>query len=714
MEVKKDILWRVYLSYILIVIVCLVVFARTVYIQQFQGDRWRKMSDSLHLRVEEIDPERGTIYSEDGKMLSTSIPQFDIYIDFSAPGLRDKSGKLFRANIDSLCYCLSTLFGNEESYYKSELVTGYQKKLKGYLLKSNVSYRDYQTLMQFPLVRLGRFKSGFVAHETDVRLNPYGLWAYRTIGLDRAKDNQLRKIGLEQTYDSVLKGISGKRPVRYIAGGVSMPIGEFEVEPENGKDIVTTLDVFIQEVTETALLRMMQKNEAESGCAIVMETKSGKIKAIANLGKVERIDTATGLKKPSYAENFNYALTPAEPGSTFKLATMMSLLEDKKITLDSPVNLNKGKWVVNGDTVFDSEEHGRTLVTAKQAFELSSNVGMAKLVYSGYKKSPERFTNHLHELHLDTTTGIDITGERNSVIYKPGNKSWSFNTLLWMSFGYHLTMTPLQTITFYNAIANKGKMMRPYLLNAVKDEGDVLQERSPQVAIDRICSESTVNQLQKCLEGVCSQGTAAKLFEKSLYKVAGKTGTALVANGAKGYRERRYQSSFVGYFPAEDPEYTCIVVIKNRLQAPVFYGAAVAGPVFKEIADRLYIRNIRKKNYATTLIKAADSSLLNYVGLKYDIKQILGFSKIPFIESSNASDEIVTVTGSKGGASFSTRKLSNNRMPQLKGMGLKDAVIVAEGLGLKVNVKGKGKVLEQSISEGAIVAHGQVLNVQLN
>ena len=711
MEVKKDILWRVYLSYIFVVVICLVIFGKAVYIQQFQGHYWRSMSDSLHQKIENVEAERGTIYSEDGKMLSTSIPQFDIYIDFSADGLREKSGVRFRENLDSLSLCLANLFqDNTAEAYKKELLYGFKSKDRAFLFRKNVNYRQYQEFKTFPLIRLGRNKSGFVFTNRTIRLNPYKLFAYRTIGLDR-DSGKGQKVGLEQTYDTLLKGTSGKRLVRYIAGGVSVPIDDYQIEPENGKDIVTTLDVFIQEVAENALMKMMVNNEAEHGCAIVLETKTGKIKAMANLGKfpIKKDGRDTSI----YTEDFNYAISPSEPGSTFKLATMMSMLEDKKITLQSQVNLNGGTWEINGKTVFDSEKHGRMFVSAKEAFELSSNVGLAKMAWTSYSSNPSQFIRHLHQIHMDTLTGIDITGERWPIIHRPGTKYWDANTLPWMAFGYNLEVTPLQTATFYNAVANDGKMMRPYLLNAVKDEGEVIDAREPYVAIDKICSDQTIKDLHTCLEGVCIEGTAAQLFRNNPYKVAGKTGTALVANGSHGYADGIYQSSFAGYFPADNPQYTCVVVIKNKPHALRFYGAEVAGPVFKEIADRLYTTYVRQNNYQPKLVKP-DSSFFSYVGLKQEIKKIANTIQLPYKDNDGKEDEMVSMDGNRNQVSFSERMIGNTSMPSLRGMGLKDAVVLCEGMGLKVKIKGRGKVSNQSIAAGQFIAHGQELTVELN
>ncbi|HNN31655.1 MAG TPA: penicillin-binding protein [Chitinophagaceae bacterium] len=702
MEVKKDILWRVYLAFIVLVLVCFVIIGKAFYIQQIQGKHWRSMSDSLHQRIEEIDAERGTIFSENGEMLSTSIPQFDIFIDFAAQGLREKNGKRFRENLDSLSFCLSNLFKDKSpAEYKAILNKGFKEKKRYYPLMKNVSYRDYQQLKTFPLVRLGKNKSGFITDDKSIRLNPYKMLAFRTIGL--ARDSF--KVGLEMSYDSLLKGKTGRRLVRSIAGGVTVPVEEYEINAEAGKDIVTTLDVFIQGVTENALMNMMVKNEAANGCAIVMETKTGKIKAIANLGR--------NATDGSYFEDYNYAINLSEPGSTFKLATLIALLEDKKVNLNSTVNLQGGVWNINGRTVYDSEKHGRNDVTVKQAFELSSNVGMAKLAWSGYGSSPSKFINHLQNLNLDKPTGIDITGERKPIIFKPGSKFWSSTTLPWMSFGYNVSITPLQTLTLYNAVANNGVMLKPYLLNSVQQEGKLLKEFHPTITKEKICSNETLKQLKECLEGVCTEGTAQSLFKNSPYKVAGKTGTALVANGNKGYDDKIYQSSFAGYFPAEDPQYTIIVVIKNKPHALNYYGGTVAGPVFKEISDRLYTTRVKHAPANSVGLQKKDSSTYIFSGNKMDIEQISQKLKLGFQDNSGITNEWVNITVKNENVAIRNKDINTNRMPALKGLGLKDALTICENKGLKINVKGKGKVISQSVVEGSIVANGQVINIQL-
>lgn len=703
MEVKKDMLWRTSLCYILVVLACIAVMVKAFYIQQIQGSSLRNLSDSIHRKIVELTPERGTIYSEDGEMLSTSIPQFDVYIDFGADGLREKSGKRFRQNLDSLSLGLAAIFPTYSAgTYKKMLQQGYKSKNRYFPLLNKISFREYQSLKQLPLVRLGKNKSGFIIEEKTIRLNPYKNLAFRTIGLYR---ENAQKVGLEQTYDSVLKGTNGKRLVRYIAGGASVPVNDYQIASENGKDIVTTIDVFIQEVTENALMKMMVQNEAEHGCAIVMETKTGKIKAIANLGR-----GADG----NYYENFNYALAPSEPGSTFKLATLMALLEDGKINLNGLVNLNGGTWEINGSKVIDSESHGRGNVTIQQAFELSSNVGMAKIALGGYARNPKKFIQHLTNMRFDTLTGIDLAGERKATIPKPGGKFWSSISLPWMAFGYNIAITPMQTLSFYNAVANKGVMMKPYLVKAIQEEGKIIKEFEPEILVSKLCSNQTIAQLNKCLEGVCTNGTAAALFKNSPYKVAGKTGTALVADGSKGYENKTYQSSFAGFFPANDPQYTCIVVIKNNPQAKVIYGAAVAGPVFKEIADRLFATKIKSVQYLQLANKKTDSSFFNYVLHKEDAEIIGNSLAIPVKPTDIVDGDWVNVNRNAGSIHVYGKSFSNKTVPSFKGMSLKDAVYVSENLGLKVAIKGKGKVVNQFPEAGTPLAQGSKINFELN
>lgn len=709
MDVKRDILWRVYLCFIVMIVLGATIVGKAFYIQQVQGKYWESMSDSLHQKIQEIAADRGTIYSDNGQMLSTSIPQFDVYIDFGADGLREKSGKRFKENLDSLSIGLADLFKDKNAdAYKQLLRDGYRREVRYYPLKKNVNYRQYQALLKLPLIREGRNKSGFIAEINNIRLNPYQMLGYRTIGLYRTNS---QSVGLEATYDTLLKGTPGKRLVRFIAGGVAIPVDEAaDIEPQNGKDIISTIDIHMQEIAENALMKMMVGNQAKHGTAIVIDVKTGQIKAIANLGI---------QKDGSYWEDMNYAILPTEPGSIFKLATMLALLEDHKIHLNDPINLDGGHWTINGRTVNDAEDD-ENANNVLQAFEASSNVGMAKLVYYNYASHPEQFVNHVKKLGLGNLTGVDITGERHPYISTPGDKIWSATTLPWMAFGYSNLISPLGIAMLYNAIANNGKMMKPYLVSDIMYDGNVVKHIDP-VQTRVVADSNVVRLLQQCLYGVCNDphGTGYTLLKDLPFKLCGKTGTALVAQGSHGYADKIYQSAFAGYFPADNPQYTCVVEIVNSPHSRIYYGAAVAGPVFKEIAERLYtlyVRRTSQNQYAILDSLKPVKNNYNYLGSANELQTFANNFGIKYTGTISANTEWAMLSGD----SDNTDKLqpqslaANKSMPNLSGMGLKDALYLCESLGLKVNVKGVGRVTQQSLMSGVPVARGQRIDLVLN
>jgi cell division protein FtsI (penicillin-binding protein 3) len=686
-------------------VICACVLGRAFFIQRIQGSYWKGLSDSLHQKFVELNADRGTVYSEDGSMLSTSVPYFNIYIDFEADGLREKNGKRFRENLDSLSTCLSRLFRDQTpTGYKKELQQGYRLQDRYFLLQKNLSFEQYKELRDFPLVRLGRNKSGFITEIISKRLNPFGLLANRTIGLARAN---AQNVGLERTYDSLLKGENGSRLVRYIAAGAYIPVEGYEIEPENGKDIHTTIDVNIQDIAENALLRMMTGNDCEHGTCIVMDVTSGKIRAMANLGR---------QTDGTYWEDLNYAIRASEPGSTFKLATLLSLLEDNAVKLTDHVNLEGGVWKIGTRTVHDAEKHTESDVTVKQAFELSSNVGMAKLAMNGYARNPGRFVEHLRTLRFHEVTGVDLAGETQPIVKSPKSRSWSASTLPWMAFGYEVLISPLQTLTLYNAIANEGKMMRPYLVNDIESAGMVEHRKEPVVSVEKVCSDQTLQQLKECLEGVCTAGTAKNVFRNSFYKVAGKTGTALVANGSHGYAEHIYQSSFVGYFPADHPRYSCIVVIKNKPFAKKFLGASVAAPVFKEVADKLMSSQALETGSEliaeANTVRKKDSIQFYYAGNLADLKQVADQLRFGYRDSAKSSGW-GRLYASNYQPVMQEKIINKKNMPDLKGMGLKDALFILEDMSLKVAFRGTGKVKAQSVLPGTGVNKLQTITLDL-
>ncbi|MEY4336625.1 MAG: hypothetical protein RLZZ45_1544 [Bacteroidota bacterium] len=707
METKKDILWRSYLVYMVMLILGVFIFGKAFYIQTVEGGYWKSLSDSLHLEYREIDAERGSILSEDGRMLSSSIPFFDIYLDFGAEGIQEKNGERFKKNVDSLAIELSNILADgTASDYKRELLGVFNRQDRYHLLHKNISFDQYQQLRNIKFISKNKNKNGFIFIEKEKRIAPFGLLANRTIGLSREYRDAsgrlvTKSVGLEKTYDSLLKGVTGKRLVRRIAGGAYVPVEGYEIESQNGKDVITTLDINIQDVAEQALLKVMQENECLTGSCIVMEVKTGKIKAIANLGR---------QSDGSYIEDLNYAITRSEPGSTFKLMTLLAALEDQYITLGSHVNIEGGKWDFSGRTVWDSERHNHTDVTYQQAFELSSNVGMAKLAVNHYYKNPKKFISHLERLHLNRPSGIGLVGESRSSIPDPNSKYWSNVTLPWMSFGYNISVSPLQTLMVYNAVANGGKMMKPYLVNAIMKDGQLLQAFNPVVIEDSICSKKTLQQLRTCLEGVVINGTA-KSLRSSYYTLAGKTGTAQVANGNKGYGDHIYQSSFAGYFPADQPKYSCIVVIKNKPFAAKYYGAQIAGPVFKAIADKLFtVDPVLYANYKHT--RYADSSKTTWRGTDADFRLIAKGVNLNLTDSGKVK-EYATMAVSQQAYVARDLGVNKNAMPDLIGFGLKDALGLLEKQQLQVIATGKGKVTAQSILPGTMIQKGQTIYLTL-
>ncbi len=708
MEIKNDILWRVYLCFLGIVLLSVFVLGKAFYIQQVQGSYWKGMGDSLQLKYLPIDAERGSIYSEDGNMLSTSIPVFDVYVDFAADGLREKQGKRFKENIDSLSYNLARLFNDKPAAdYKKQLQLAYKNKDRYFPLKKKISFEEYRLLRNFPLVRQGRNKSGFIVDTRDKRINPYVLLANRTIGLSRL--NAKKNVGLELTYDSMLRGTTGQRLMRYSAGSY-MPVIGAELDPVNGKDIITTLDTYMQDVAENALMKMVQGNNSMHGTAIIMETATGKIKAIANLGK-----QADG----TYIEDLNYGIGKAtEPGSIFKLATLISLIEDKHVTINSIVDCEGGVKSFYGLRIKDSHL-GTGKITVKEAFLRSSNVAFASLAQQYYQNEPSKFVEHLQHFRLNKMTGIDIVASSGKPTIKtPANRSWSKTTIPYMAHGYEELVTPLHMLMLYNAVANNGKMMRPYLVNSIKDYGVDIKKIEPEILVDQICSEETLRQVKECLRAVVdsTHGTGHRILFDSLYSISGKTGTAVTALDNRGYNKgnKIYQASFIGFFPSDNPIYSMAVVIQNSRESKLIYGADVSGTVFKEISDRLYTRFIGTMGVPTFI--STDSLLYNSQGIKNDLQSIFSFMNIGFKDSA-AGGYWRNMQMKNNAAFMNTPNYTTTQTritPLVIGMGLKDAVYLLENKGLSIQVQGRGRVVDQSLAAGTNFIKGQKISLLLN
>ena len=702
MDVKRDILWRVYLSFLGVVLLSFIVLGRAVYIQRFQGNYWRSMSDSMHQKFVELDAERGTIYSEDGEMLSTSVPYFDIYIDFGADGLREKNGKRFKENIDSFSIALAKFFTDKtSSEYKKQLKKAYADKERYYLLHKGLSFEEYKEFRAFPLVRLGRNKSGVIAEVQSKRLNPFGMLAKRTIGLAR---NNAQNVGLERTYDSLLKGTTGKRLVRFLSGGAAVPVNGYEIEPENGKDIITTIDIQMQDIVESALSKMMVQSESQYGTCILMETKTGKIKAIANLGRG---------KDGNYNEALNYALQATEPGSTIKLATLLAVLDHGSSTINDYISVGTtGNSYVGVRNVNDAERAPKPVLTLRECFAHSSNVGMSIVAFKAFAEEPDLYKNYLQKFHLDKKTGIDLLGEGNPRLPKLKRNKEGLHAMITASFGYAIQVSPLQTLMLYNAIANDGKMMKPYLVSSIKSNGLTVREFSPTVLDEQVCKSRVIRDAKACMEAVATEGTAKDVFKDFPFAVAGKTGTAHVADGNYGYHDGVYQASFVGYFPADQPEYSCIVVIKTKPHAALHYGGQLSAPVFKEIATKLYAQYVQGKK-TVPLQLVPDSSFFQYAGYAADVKNVFSTLEVKHTDSSYKNSWSSIYSNNyrpvvKAGA------VSKNTMPDVRNMTLKDALYLLENMNMKVVIKGRGKVVAQDILPGTNINKNKAVTLLLN
>ncbi len=691
------------------VVLSLLIVGKAIYIQRFQGEHWRSMSDSLTQRIQELDADRGTIYSEDGLMLSTSLPQFDIYIDFLADGLREKKGKVFHANIDSFAFSLSRFFADKSTaQYKKDLMQAYRQRRRYFPLKKKLTFEQLKAFREFPLVRLGRNKSGVIVEESSKRIAPFGLLANRTIGLSRehiASNGKVKKqnVGLEKSYDTLLTGQKGQRLVRNIAGG-AVPVEGFRIEPENGKDIITTIDVNMQDITENALLKMMEQSEAQYGTCIVMEVKTGKIKAIANLGR--RPDG-------SYWEDDNYALRVTEPGSTIKLATLLAVLEKGSSKLTDLVEVgNAGRLQVGPRMVTDAERSPKALLTVKECFAHSSNVGMSKLAYKAFGNKPKEFREYLHRYQLDVKSSVDLTDVPRPTLAPLDVKNGGLMNMITMSFGYAINVSPLHTLTLYNAIANDGKMMKPYLVNSVQSGGIVINQFEPTVIDSRVCSPETAKAARESMEAVVTEGTAKRVFKDFPFKVAGKTGTAHVADGNIKYSHGVYQASFVGYFPADNPQYSCIVVIRTKPHAAQHYGGQLGAPVFKEVATKIYAMYVEKKT-PVVYASARDSSAYFYAGDAGDMKKVFSTVGISYTDSVQQGNW-ASVYAQNYSPVMQAAVVKENTMPNVKGMGLKDALHLLESMGLKVTARGKGKVAVQSVPPGTMLAKGLTVFLELS
>lgn len=654
---KKQILHRAYLIAGFLFLFAVAIVYKLVEIQFIDGDKYVELAEQSTIKNFEIAANRGNVYTADGSLLATSVSKFDIRMDPVSVNETD-----FEHGIKDLSKDLAKMLGKSPGYYENYIRKGRANKNRYLFITRNLSYNEYQRIKKFPIFKLGPYKGGLITEQRTVREHPIGKIAERAVGYDDYRG----RVGIEGSFYEFLRGKNGKRLKQKIAKGQWKPISDSnEIDPVDGRDIITTIDLNIQDIAHHALLEQLEKFEADHGTVVVMETKTGEVKAISNLGR-----TSEG----TYYEDRNYAVYEShEPGSTFKLMGMVVALEDKVIDTGYMVDTEKGEITFYRRKVKDSNHKGYGVISASRVFEVSSNVGIVKIIDKFYKDQPEKFVQGLKDLNVGLKIGLPIKGEGNPIIPNPTDQSWNGLSLPWMAYGYGVSLTPLQTLTFYNAIANDGEMVKPKFVREIRSQNNAVSSYDKEVINPKICSQETIDKVKVMMENVVKRGTAENIYDPN-FSMAGKTGTCQTDYWKDG--GPKYISSFVGYFPAENPQYSCIVVIHKPNKKIGYYGNIVAGPVFKKIAHKIYAETpIQSELTLQDANETVNKSFENY---------------------------------------YKTVNKSIKTVPNVTRMAGMDAIPILENLGFKVRVVGTGVVQSQSVKAGEKVEKGKVIQLKLS
>ncbi|MDG2174370.1 MAG: penicillin-binding protein [Flavobacteriaceae bacterium] len=664
-KIKKNIITRLYVvSFFMLVFASSIIF-KLIDIQFTNGDYYRELSENRVFKNIEIPANRGNIYSEQGRLLATSVPKYDIRFDALAPTENN-----FNEYVEELSIKLGENFNKPSEYYIKTLTNARINKNRYLLIARNLGYLEYMKIKNFPLFKLGSFKGGIITEQYTKRDYPIGGVAQRTVGYERYDDfGNVTRPGIDGAFGpKYLKGENGSRLSQKIGKGQWKPVEDFnQKEPRDGYDIYTTINIEIQDVAHFALLEQLEYYEADHGSVIVMETSTGEIRAISNLGR-----TSEG----KYYEKLNYAIGEShEPGSTFKLMAMVAALEDKVVDTSDVIDTRNGVLSFYGRKVKDSKKGGYGKISVAKAFEVSSNTGLVQIVNNGYEKNPEKFIDRIFSMGLNNQLDLELIGEGKPIFTHPSDKkNWDGLDLPWMAFGYGISLTPLQTLTFYNAIANDGKMVKPRFLKEVRSFDNVIETFDTQIINSSICSKETISKVKQMMINVVEKkhGTAHNIYDKN-FSMAGKTGTCQTEYWKNA---NLYISSFAGYFPAEDPKYSCIVVIHKPNKTKGYYGNVVAAPVFKKIAQKIY-------------------------------------SETPIVQEQKFLNEINILKEDNNDINPYYMSLNSSIMPDLSKMELMDAIALLENFGMKVIIQGKGKKINQSIKKGKTVKKDQKIILRL-
>jgi cell division protein FtsI (penicillin-binding protein 3) len=710
-NVKNEVLVRVYVVLSAVVLMAAAIFTQTVKINVVEGEKWRSKGEELYIKEVPMEAERGNILTEDGSMLATSMPFFDISWDPNSNAI--DTAFWTSKSFDSLAYYLATYVnpsmtpGAMKAYLWQQKTTG-----KRYVeIKKDATLEQKERITSFPLFNLGQFKGGLIVVQKYNRERPFKLLANRTIGYVQGDSIM---VGIEGAYNDQLQGEEGTQLMYRVGGGMWIPLQNLsKIEPKPGQDVVTTLDINLQDIAESALSKAMVQYQAENGTAILMDVKTGAIKAMANLG---------WTKDGQLWETYNHAIgSSTEPGSTFKTASVLALLEDGYIDLEDSIDLEQGVTIYHDAELKDAHPHTLNRVSVKQAFGMSSNVGISRLVYNSYgtKNKADRYVERLRDFYLDQPTGIEIGGEVEPYVKKAYSEEdgWSGTSLPWMAIGYELTTTPLQLLSFYNAIANDGVYVKPYIVREVQQYGETIKRFPVTEVKGRIASKKAIKQVKQLLECVVDStwGTAFLKGRSDAYSFAGKTGTAQLNYQRLNEKTKvgGYQASFAGYFPAENPVYSCIVLI-SKPKAGV-YGGVVALPVFEEIASKAIATRLE----LYPVLNAEDAVAFEAkqlpdkdAGYRTDIQYIMSELGLDYYNRADG-DWAVLRSAEPDSLKLMKRIVEEKQVPNVIGMGLRDALFILENKGLKVQFGGGyGKVVTQSITPGTRVA-GQTVWLRL-
>ncbi len=707
LNIKNEVLIRVYSVAAMVLVVAVLILTRLFQLTITDAHKWEAKADSLYVKLVDVPSQRGNILADDGSLLATSLPFFDIHFDAKSEGL---TAEIFNDQaVDSLAWLLSTYVDQQytPAAYRLWLDTlrAADPKARGirYIpIAKNLPYSKYLLIKTFPVFREGRHAGGFIAEQVSKRERPFKILAHRTIGYSQ-REGAL-PVGLEGSFNTILEGKRDGQPKQLmlrVPGDIYIPINDLaEIEPASGDDVVTTLDINIQDAAESALLNACQTHNADHGCAIVMEVKTGKIRAMANIGR------AQSEGKSFYWETYNYAVGErVEPGSMFKLASFMAMLEAGYLEdFEQKVPVYGGKVKIYDEELIDAVPHGLDSMTIRQIFAQSSNVGTATLTQQCFKNKSAAFVQQLRDFNLDMPTGIEIGGEEKPLVKNPEDpkSEWSGTTLPWMSIGYELLLTPLQLLTFYNAVANDGHMMKPYLVQRTEHYGEIVKEFRPVTIRRNIASKNTLRKAKELLKEVVKTGTA-KNINSANFEIAGKTGTTqLNYHKFRASKGIRHQAGFCGFFPADNPVYSCIVVISEPERGG-YHGAEVAAPVFRQIADKCFAMKaeLHKPVNADKPMALKYTQLPSYdAGSQEDMKKSLRWLGLDFNPEPDVADWGVIIARDGLGISMQNRAVGDKNIPSVVGMGLKDAIYLLENRGCRVRVEGVGKVRRQSLAPG--------------